>query len=147
MTLFDHRRKEVLEQLAPLATRMRPHNLDEFVGQKHLLAEDRVLRKAIDADRVPSLILWGPPGSGKTTLARLIAHVTKSHFEQLSAVTSGVRELRALIGVANRSRCQSGAVWHQPAGNKRAIEGRSAFSRSLHHPSPGELRAGIHIRR
>ena len=100
MTLFDHRRESLQRRNAPLATRMRPDSLDEYAGQRHLLAPGSVLRRAIDEDRVPSIILWGPPGSGKTTLARLIAHVTKSHFEQLSAVTSGVKDVREAVTAA-----------------------------------------------
>ncbi len=101
MTLFDHRRQEIKDRIAPLATRMRPRNLDEFVGQKHILTPGKVLRRAIDEDRVPSMILWGPPGSGKTTVARLIAGATGSHFEQLSAVSSGVKDVRAVMAAAN----------------------------------------------
>ncbi|MEK9675388.1 MAG: AAA family ATPase, partial [Chloroflexota bacterium] len=89
MTLFDHRRQELQDRVAPLAARMRPRVLDEYVGQMHILSPDKVLRRAIDEDRLPSMILWGPPGSGKTTLARLVAGETNSYFEQLSAVTSG----------------------------------------------------------
>ena len=100
MTLFDHRREAIQRQNAPLATRMRPQSLDEYVGQLHLLSPDSVLRRAIDEDRVPSTILWGPPGSGKTTLARLIAQATKAHFEQLSAVTSGVKDVREAVSAA-----------------------------------------------
>jgi putative ATPase len=76
---------------------MRPRSFDEFVGQEHILASDRVLRRSIEADRVPSFILWGPPGSGKTTLARLVAGVTQAHFEPISAVTSGVADLRRIV--------------------------------------------------
>ena len=101
MTLFDHRREEIQRRNAPLATRMRPQSLDEYVGQLHLLSPDSVLRRAIDEDRVPSIVLWGPPGSGKTTLARLIAHATKAHFEQLSAVTSGVKDVRIAVAAAS----------------------------------------------
>ena len=108
MTLFDHRRREIQDRIAPLATRMRPRNLDEFVGQKHILAPGMVLRRAIEDDRVPSMILWGPPGSGKTTLARLIAGATDSHFEQLSAVSSGVKEVRAVMAAANDRLGQTG---------------------------------------
>jgi putative ATPase len=100
MTLFDHRREQIQRRNAPLATRMRPESLEEYAGQRHLLAPGTVLRRAIDEDRVPSMILWGPPGSGKTTLARLIAHVTKAHFEQLSAVTSGVKDVRESVAAA-----------------------------------------------
>jgi putative ATPase len=84
----------------PLAARMRPQNFAEFVGQEHLVGEGRVLRKCIEVDRLPSLIFWGPPGSGKTTLAYVIASVAKSHFTPLSAVTSGVSDLRRAIDEA-----------------------------------------------
>ncbi len=100
MTLFDNRREAIQRRNAPLATRMRPQSLDEYVGQLHLLSPGSVLRSAIDEDRVPSIILWGPPGSGKTTLARLIAHATKAFFEQLSAVTSGVKDVREAVSAA-----------------------------------------------
>ena len=86
--------------LAPLPERMRPRSFDEFVGQEHVLGPDRALRRAIEADRVPSFILWGPPGSGKTTLARLVAGVTEAHFEPISAVTAGVADLRRIVGEA-----------------------------------------------
>ncbi len=81
----------------PLADRMRPKTLGEFVGQQHLLGEDGLLRHAVASDRLVSMIFWGPPGSGKTTLARLIAAETRSHFETFSAVLSGVKEIRAVI--------------------------------------------------
>ncbi len=86
----------------PLAARMRPQNFAEFVGQEHLVGEGRVLRKCIEVDRLPSLIFWGPPGSGKTTLAYVIASVTKSHFTPMSAVTSGVSDLRRAIDEAKQ---------------------------------------------
>ncbi len=85
---------------APLAARMRPQTLDEFVGQEHLVGEGRLLRKAIEADEVPSMVLWGPPGAGKTTLARIIAGLTKSHFEPISAVAAGVADLRRIVAEA-----------------------------------------------
>src|SRR3989304_4089396 len=77
---------------APLAARMRPRPLDEFVGQEQIVGEGRLLRKAIEAGEPPSMVLWGPPGSGKTTLARIIAGLTRSHFEPASAVSSGVAD-------------------------------------------------------
>ena len=85
---------------APLAARMRPQTLDEFVGQEHLVGEGHLLRKAIEADEVPSMVLWGPPGSGKTTLARIIAGLTKSHFAPVSAVAAGVADLRRIVAEA-----------------------------------------------
>jgi putative ATPase len=88
----------------PLAERVRPRTLGEFVGQEHLLGEGKPLRILIERDRVPSLILWGPPGSGKTTLARLIAQYTDAAFAQLSAVTAGVKDVRAILEKATATR-------------------------------------------
>ena len=82
---------------APLAERMRPSTLDKFVGQDHILKEGKPLRKAIEADKLQSSILWGPPGTGKTTLARIIAQRTDAHFISFSAVLSGVKEIRAVV--------------------------------------------------
>ncbi len=79
---------------------MRPRSLEEFVGQEHLVGEGRVLRRAIEADQLPSMVFWGPPGSGKTTLARIIASLTQSHFEPVSAVSSGVADLRRVVAEA-----------------------------------------------
>ncbi|WP_322173455.1 replication-associated recombination protein A [Acutalibacter caecimuris] len=88
----------------PLATRMRPRNLEEFAGQAHLLGEGKVLRQLIDQDRVPSMIFWGPPGVGKTTLARIIAGRTRSNFINFSAVTSGIKEIKEVMGQAEQTR-------------------------------------------
>jgi putative ATPase len=87
---------------------MRPRTLEEFLGQHHLVGEGRALRRALEADRVGSLILWGPPGSGKTTLARIVASMTRAHFEALSAVASGVPELRKIIEAARVRRRAGG---------------------------------------
>src|SRR5258708_32552381 len=92
----------------PLAARMRPPTLDEFVGQELLGGPEHELRRAIEEDRVGSMILWGPPGSGKTTLARLIARVTSSHFVPLSAVSAGVADLRRNIQEDSLRQAQSG---------------------------------------
>jgi putative ATPase len=97
MDLFDANREVKLGQHGPLAARMRPATLDEFVGQEAILAPGSVLRRAIEKDRLSSIILWGPPGVGKTTLARLIAKSTKAHFVPVSAVSAGVADLRAAV--------------------------------------------------
>ena len=82
---------------APLAERLRPMNLDEYIGQSHLVGQGAVIRRMIESGRVASFILWGPPGVGKTTLARIIANSIKSQFYTLSAVTSGVKDVREVI--------------------------------------------------
>jgi len=92
----------------PLAARMRPHTLDEILGQEHLLAPGRVLRRSIEEDRIPSMILWGPPGSGKTTLAEVIARLTHAHFVTLSAVSAGVADLRKVVEDAKKLKQFSG---------------------------------------
>jgi putative ATPase len=106
-SFLDPPREEEPAQDAPLAARMRPRTLEEFLGQHHLVGEGRALRRAIETDRVGSLILWGPPGSGKTTLARIIAHMAQARFEAMSAVTSGVPELRKIIE-ASKARRKAG---------------------------------------
>ena len=88
----------------PLASRMRPRTLDEFAGQSHLLGEGKILRQLIDADRVSSMIFWGPPGVGKTTLARIIANRTKASFIDFSAVTSGIKEIKNVMEQAEQNR-------------------------------------------
>jgi putative ATPase len=95
--LFDLQRERLLAKRAPLATRMRPRTLDEFTGQEKIVGPGTLLRRLIENDRVPSLIFWGPPGTGKTTLARIIAERTQAHFVPLSAVTAGVADLRAAV--------------------------------------------------
>lgn len=98
--LFDYGREQRQRTTAPLAVRMRPRTLDEFIGQEHIIGPGRLLRRAIEADQLTSIILWGPPGTGKTTLANIIANTTQRHFSRLNAVTSGVKELRELIAQA-----------------------------------------------
>lgn len=95
--LFEKKGKESLQREAPLADRMRPQILEEFAGQEHLLGQGKILRQIIDSDQLPSMILWGPPGSGKTTLAMIIAKTTGAQFSAFSAVLSGVKEIREVI--------------------------------------------------
>ena len=97
-TLFEERASE------PLAARLRPRDLSEFVGQEHLLGEKKVLRRIIESDTVGSMIFWGPPGVGKTTLARIIANRTKARFIDFSAVTSGIKEIKAVMEQAESAR-------------------------------------------
>ncbi len=99
-SLFEKAEAANLQRAQPLAVRMRPTLLDEFVGQKHFLGEGRLLRRLLKADRLGSVIFYGPPGSGKTTLGQLLATEGRSRFRQLSAVTAGVKELRALLADA-----------------------------------------------
>jgi len=98
--LFDYARGQRQRHYAPLAVRMRPNTLDQFVGQEHIIGPGKLLRRAIEADQLTSIILWGPPGTGKTTLANIIANSTRRHFSRLNAVTSGVKDLRELIAAA-----------------------------------------------
>jgi putative ATPase len=97
MSLFDASEAENRLRAQPLAARMRPRTLDEFVGQQHFLGKGKLLRRLLTADRLGSVIFYGPPGTGKTTLARLLAGATRSRFCQVSAVTSGVKELREIL--------------------------------------------------
>tara|TARA_Y100000590_G_scaffold134926_2_gene154346 strand:+ start:10458 stop:11801 length:1344 start_codon:yes stop_codon:yes gene_type:complete len=99
--LFDKNFEDILSKRAPLAARMRPRNFLEFVGQEHILGSGKILRKAIDTDNIPSMILWGPPASGKTTLAHIISSSTNAKFITLSAVNAGVAEIRKVV---NQSR-------------------------------------------
>ncbi len=102
MDLFKKEKKSKGVKGTPLADRMRPETLEEFVGQKHILGEGSVLRKAILEDKIQSLIFWGPPGTGKTTLAQIIAKATGAHFVSFSAVLSGIKEIKEVMAEAAR---------------------------------------------
>src|SRR4051812_1625603 len=94
--------------LVPLAERMRPRTVDEVVGQQHILGPNTLLREAIETDQVPSLVFWGPPGTGKTTLARVIAAAAKAELVALSAVDSGIKDIREAVASAQRRRDELG---------------------------------------
>ncbi|MEP0778326.1 AAA family ATPase [Microcoleus sp. ZQ-A2] len=100
--MFDKKRQQSADNEAPLAARMRPRTLDEFIGQDHIIGHGRLLRRAIQADQLSSLIFFGPPGTGKTTLARIIANTTRAHFIAINAVLSGVKEIRDAIATAQK---------------------------------------------
>ena len=99
LSLFDNR-----GQTAPLASRLRPDNLDEYAGQQHLIGPGKILRQLIEKDQISSMIFWGPPGVGKTTLARIIAKRTKAEFVEFSAVTSGIKEVKEVMQQAEENR-------------------------------------------
>jgi len=103
--MFEQRTLFENDAQQPLAARLRPQTLEEFCGQKHLLGEGKVLRRLIESDKVGSMIFWGPPGVGKTTLARIIAHRTKANFIDFSAVTSGIKEIKQVMEQAEKNRC------------------------------------------
>jgi len=117
----------------PLAERMRPKTLDEYIGQRHILGESKQLRAAIEQDRLHSMLFWGPPGTGKTTLARLIAQYSGAEFITMSAVLSGVKDIREAVKQAGQlaQRQEAGAMAHaKGAFSRRAWrDGRGANRR------------------
>ncbi len=108
MDLFEHARQQQNDREAPLAHRMRPRSFEEFSGQEHIVGEGKMLRRMVEADRLTSIILWGPPGVGKTALANVIAESTASHFERLNAVLAGVKDLREIISATQERRALYG---------------------------------------
>src|SRR5688572_14793059 len=108
MDLFDNALEERFDEYAPLAARMRPRTVDEIVGQKHILAPGRALRTLIESGDLSSVVMWGPAGTGKTTIANVIAAATEAHFVPMSAVTSGVAEVRKQIEAAKELLAQQG---------------------------------------
>ena len=107
--------------MLPLAERLRPRTLDEYIGQKHLVGEGAVLRQMIESGNLSSFILWGPPGVGKTTLAKIIAHQLERPFYTLSAVTSGVKEVREVIEKAKRTKAMNSGIFAATADRRSPI--------------------------
>ncbi|MBN1572268.1 MAG: replication-associated recombination protein A [Deltaproteobacteria bacterium] len=108
MDIFEHKAEKEIRRSAPLADRIRPRCLGEFVGQEEILGEGKLLRRSIEADELTSMIFWGPPGTGKTTVARIIAEKTRARFVSFSAVTSGIKDVKEVVAGAKEDRKYSG---------------------------------------
>ena len=141
MSLFAASEEENRRAAQPLAARMRPTKLDEFVGQQHFLGEGKLLRRLLAADRLGSVIFYGPPGTGKTTLARLLARESRSHFQQISAVASGVKELREVLTRGPRPalgyRPADAAVRRRDPSLQQGPAGRAPAGRGGGRSDPG----------
>ena len=121
MDLFEYNAKLKMAPDAPLADRMRPRTLEEFIGQSDAVGEDSLIRQAIHRQRLFSMIIWGPPGCGKTTLARLIAGASQARFVEFSAVLSGVKDIRHVIQEARQERdLHQRRTLHVPLGRPEA---------------------------
>lgn len=132
--------------MLPLAERLRPHTLNDYIGQKHLVGEGAVLRKMIESGNLSSFILWGPPGVGKTTLARIVAHQLERPFYTLSAVTSGVKEVREVIDKAKRSAAISSGIFASTTDQRSPIlfiDEIHRFSKSQQDSLLGAVEEGI----
>ena len=128
LSLFDQ-----IPVSQPLAARMRPETLDDFAGQKHLLGEGKVLRRLIEGDQISSMIFWGPPGVGKTTLAQIIAKQTRAQFVNFSAVTSGIKEIKQVMQQADDN------ARYGEKGRRRALD------HELDHYERGDLHSDLPI--
>ncbi|MEE2826576.1 MAG: replication-associated recombination protein A [Planctomycetota bacterium] len=137
MSLFEQAERENLSRAKPLAARLRPRSLDEFVGQSHLLGPGKLLRRLIEQDRLGSVIFFGPPGTGKTSLARVLARETDCHFEQLSAILHGVKDLRAVLQEA-RDRLATGE-----GGTVLFIDEIHRFNRSQQDALLADVEEGV----
>ena len=103
MDLFDYMRENSMKDNSPLAQRMRPRNLDEVVGQRHIIGPDKLLYRAIKADKLSSIIFYGPPGTGKTTLAKVIANTTSADFRQINATVAGKKDMEDVVAAAKNN--------------------------------------------
>jgi putative ATPase len=137
MSLFEKFEKANIDAARPLAARMRPETLDELVGQQHFLGPGKLLRKLVDADRIGSVLFFGPPGTGKTTLARILAKATKRNFAQLSAILHGVKDLREVL-----SRARDGVATGQ-GGTLLFIDEIHRFNRSQQDAMLSDVEDGV----